>query len=207
MHDATRPELKVTVFSDYICPFCYVGDARLSRLREYYDLKVNWCLLEIHPETSSRGESFETLTYAPDTWQRMMSTLGEMAEQDGLSFRNYSFTTNSGAALQLAEAAKFIDASLFYRLHAGLFEAFFARGENIGDRGFLHELAAGLGMRPADIESAWSDKAVERRLRQYLMAAGELGVAATPTFFIGDRRIQGAVPFAQLREAAGAAAS
>lgn len=39
---ATKPELRLTVFSDYICPFCYIGDARINRLREDFDLKVNW---------------------------------------------------------------------------------------------------------------------------------------------------------------------
>mgnify|MGYP001821638697 FL=1 len=46
---AVLPELKVTVYSDYICPFCYVGNHRLQRLRDSYELKINWCLLEIHP--------------------------------------------------------------------------------------------------------------------------------------------------------------
>lgn len=30
----SKPELQVTVFSDYICPFCYIGSVRLDRLRE-----------------------------------------------------------------------------------------------------------------------------------------------------------------------------
>ena len=44
-----KPVLLATVFTDYICPFCYVGDARLDRLREDYALKINWCFVEIHP--------------------------------------------------------------------------------------------------------------------------------------------------------------
>ena len=45
---ADRIELRVTVFSDYICPFCYVGNARLDRLREHFDLKVNWCFTRLY---------------------------------------------------------------------------------------------------------------------------------------------------------------
>ena len=44
-----KPELRISVFSDYSCPFCYIGSRRLRRLGERYDLKVNWCGLEIHP--------------------------------------------------------------------------------------------------------------------------------------------------------------
>jgi len=39
--EQAKPELKVTVFSDYICPFCYIGSRRLLRLNDDYDLKIN----------------------------------------------------------------------------------------------------------------------------------------------------------------------
>ncbi len=61
--EAGKPLLKVTVFSDYICPFCYIGDLRLSRLREHFDLRVNWCAIEIHPETPAEGRPIESLGY------------------------------------------------------------------------------------------------------------------------------------------------
>ena len=55
------PEIQITVFSDYICPFCYVGHHRLMRLKDSYDLKINWCFIEIHPETSALGEAVTEL--------------------------------------------------------------------------------------------------------------------------------------------------
>jgi len=201
----SKPELKVTVFSDYICPFCYIGDARLNRLRASFELKVNWCFLEIHPETSPQGEPVSSLSYPAETWKRMMATLQQMAEEENLSLRDHDFTTNSRSALQLAEAAKTVDPAVFYRLHARLFEAFFAEGSNIGDRDCLRSLALDAGMTEAQTGSAWRDEAVSKRLQDYLKAAQELGVQATPTFFIGERRLDGAVPVDQLVTAAQAA--
>jgi predicted DsbA family dithiol-disulfide isomerase len=201
----SKAELKVTVFSDYICPFCYVGDARLNRLRASYDLKVNWCFLEIHPETSAQGEPVSSLSYPAETWRRMMATLRQMAEEEHLTLRDHDFTTNSRAALQLAEAAKHMGAGVFYHLHAALFQAFFCEGRNIGDPDCLRELAIAAGMSDAQIASAWQDAAVNQRLQNYLSAARELRVQATPTFFIGERRLDGAVPFDQLADAAQAA--
>lgn len=200
----TKPELKITVFSDYICPFCYVGDARLNHLRDTFDLKVNWCFLEIHPETSPEGEPISSLKYPPDTWRRMMTVLDQLADEENLSFLEHSFTTNSRSALQLAEAAKFIDAGVFYRLHKRLFEAYFSEGRNIGDRGVLRRLGIEAGLSEQQIEAAWQDEAVDNRLRQYAMAAHDLNVRATPTFFVGDQRLDGAVPVAQLARAAAA---
>ena len=197
-----KPELKVTVFSDYICPFCYIGDARLNRLREFYDLKVNWGFLEIHPETSAAGEPVTALDYPAATWQRMMDTLRVMAEEEQLDLADHRFTTNSRSALQLAEMAKFHDSTVFYRLHSRLFEAFFVQGENIGDRNVLRKLAQSAGLSDEKITQAWQDDAVDKRLRQHAKAAQELGVRATPTTFIGKQRLDGAVPFQTLLEAA-----
>lgn len=201
----SKPELKVTVFSDYICPFCYIADARLNRLRASFELKVNWCFLEIHPETSPQGEPVSSLSYPAETWKRMMATLRHMAEEENLSLCDHDFTTNSRSALQLAEAAKTIDPAVFYRLHARLFEAFFSEGRNIGDRDCLRGLALAAGMTEAQTGSAWKDEAVSKRLQHYLKAAQELHVQATPTFLIGKRRLDGAVPVDQLFQAAEAA--
>ena len=198
----SKPTLKVTVFSDYICPFCYVGAARLERLREYYDLRVNWCFVEIHPDTSAASEPVATLNYSSDTWQRMMTSLRELGREEGLVFREHDFTTNSHAALQLAEVAKFTDRDVFYRLHTSLFAALFQRGDNIGDRSVLQRLGREAGMSEQQVEQAWTDEAAAARLRQYQMAAAELEVRATPTFFVGETRLNGVVPMAQLIRAA-----
>ncbi len=198
----SKPELKVTVFSDYICPFCYVGDARLNRLRADYELKVNWCFLEIHPETSPEGEPVASLDYPSETWQRMMAVLQEMAEEENLSLLEHDFTTNSQSALLLAEAAKYVDRDVFYRLHNRLFEAYFSEGQNIGDRDCLRRLALDAGMREEQIEAAWQDNAAATRLQHYQKAAHDLGVKATPTYFIGAQRLDGAVSVEQLIQAA-----
>ena len=197
-----KPELRVTVFSDYICPFCYVGDVRLNRLREEFDLKVSWCFVEIHPETALEGEPLQSLDVAPERWQKMMEGLKEMAAEDGLSFDNFTFVANSAAALQLAEATKFLDAEIFYRLHSRLFEAYFSQGQNIGDKDCLRKLALEAGLTESQFEAALSDESAVKRLAQYQAAATELSVRATPTFFIGESRHDGAVPYAQLLTAA-----
>jgi predicted DsbA family dithiol-disulfide isomerase len=203
--EQTKPELKLTVFSDYICPFCYVGDARLKHLRESYQLRINWCFLEIHPETPPEGAPVTSLDYSAGTWGRMMAALDALAREEGLVIREHDFTTNSRAALQLAEVAKFTDRDTFYRLHSSLFEAFFCRGENIGDPGILQHLGREAGLSSDQVQQAWRDQSALRRLQQYRTAARELNVRATPTVFAGDRRLDGVVPFDQMLEAARAA--
>ncbi|VAW75823.1 hypothetical protein MNBD_GAMMA15-2507 [hydrothermal vent metagenome] len=208
-HDASRgeagtdkPLLKVTVFSDYICPFCYIGELRLNRLREHYDLRVNWCAIEIHPQTPAEGQPIGALGYDNDRWKSMMSSLNEMAAVEGVTLMEHDFTTNSRSSLLLAEAAKLLGRDTFYQVHNAVFEAFFVEGLNIGDREILKALAQKAGMSGSQITAAWDEDTASKKLEQYRKAALELGVSATPTFFIGEQRLDGAVPYEQLLAAA-----
>ena len=202
-----KPELLATVFTDYICPFCYVGDVRLDRLRDDYDLKINWCFLEIHPETPVEGMATDALGYSGERWKTMMDNLAVLAAEEGITFRPHTFTTNSHKSLLLAEAAKEAGADVFYTLHRRLFEAFFTEGLNIGDETVLSGLARESGVPNAVLARAWTDDRYEQRLQQYLAAAHELDVRATPTVFFGEKqRIDGALPFSIFRKLAQAGA-
>lgn len=201
-----RPELLVTAFSDYICPFCYVGDARLNRLREAFRVKINWCLLEIHPETPEEGRPVSELGYDPETWERLMASLDVLAAEDGLEFAEHTFTANSHRALLLAEAAKELGAGRFYPLHRALFEAFLRDGRNIGDETVLRAIVEEQGLDASLCDQAWTDPRFEDNLKRYRLAAAQLEVRATPTFFVGQQRLDGAVPFDELWQAAQQAA-
>lgn len=199
---APKPNLKVTVFSDYICPFCYIGDARLNRLRDEYDLKVNWCFLEIHPDSPAAGMHVSKLGYEDATWRQMVTTLVDMADEDKLPFRVHDFTTNSRSAQLLAEAAKRSNADAFCKLHNSLFVALFVDGINIGDRDELVKIARAAGLSKEFAVKAWEDPKYNNYLKQYHQAAQELNVNATPTFFIGENslRIDGAIPYDEMLE-------
>lgn len=202
MLDTARPELLVTVFSDYICPFCYIGNVRLARLGDEYDLKVNWCMVEIHPETPAQGRPVEDLGYPPAQWDAMMGELGAMAQSEAIVIRPHTFTTNSHQALLLAEAAKEQGRAVFYALHNRLFKAYFGDGLNIGDADVLRQLAVDSGVTPETVERAWTDPHYPTRLHHNLKAAQELEVTGTPTFFVGTRKLTGALSVETLRHAA-----
>jgi predicted DsbA family dithiol-disulfide isomerase len=199
---ADRIELRVTVFSDYICPFCYVGNVRLDRLREHFDLKVNWCFLEIHPETPAAGRPVSELGYEPDHWLQMMAVLEKMIKEEDLPFAGHVFTANSHLALLLAESLKAEGAETFYSFHRQLFKSYFADAENIGDKAVLARVARDAGVSRQALERAWTDERYEICLQQYCAAAHELGVTATPTYFVGHERLNGAVSAAALLAAA-----
>ena len=196
------PELKITVFSDYICPFCYVGHHRLMRLRDEYDLKINWCFIEIHPETSPEGEPVASLEYPSEQWNQLMQNLETVAREEGIAMAEHSFTTNSKDALLLSEAAKGQGREKFYALHEKLFTAFFVGNRNIGDRNILRELAAESGIDSDVIEQAWQDKKYQQHILSNYHAARAHDIQAVPSYIFGERKLTGVVSEDVMRSAA-----
>ena len=201
-----KPALNITVFSDYICPFCYIGYARVEKLREHFELQVSWLPFEIHPDNPPQGRPVSELGYPPEQWNRMMANLEAMAKEEGLALAPRTFTTNSHQALLLAEAVKEQADGAFSRLHQRLFEAYFRDRENIGDPEVLSVLATASGVTPDIVSKAWSDPVYERRLRGHTVRAMQIGLQGVPAFIIGSHVLAGALPTEALVRAARQAA-
>jgi predicted DsbA family dithiol-disulfide isomerase len=180
-----------------------VGERRLARLSEEFDVHVERRFLEIHPETPAEGMPVSELGYPPEQWVRMMENLNRMGEAEGIVFSDRTFTTNSHMSLLLAEAAKEEGQKIFEALNEGLFRAYFTEGRNIGDPQVLRDVAQAAGVSAGRIGQAWSDAAYEKRLARDHEAAAEIGITGIPTFIVDGRWIiEGAVPVEMLREVA-----
>ncbi len=204
-----RSELKISILSDYICPFCFFGDLHLDVLREKYDLKINWCFIEIHPETPTSGHSTKLLNYSDEKWNSITKNLKELADEEGVELCKQTVTTNSRRALLLAQACKSLGADVFYPLHQHIFKAFFIEGKNIGEENVLRDIASQHDIPESIIQQAWSDKftngpadSVPASLLKYLQYAGTLQARSVPTFIIGEQILNGAVTREKLMDAA-----
>jgi len=197
-----KPHLKVTVFSDYICPFCYVGDARLDALRDEFELEVEWNWFEIHPDNPEEGKPVSELGYDPARWAQMMENLEIMAKQENLPLAKRTFTTNSHKALLLAEAVKSLDSDTFERLHKRLFDAYFRQARNIGAEDVLREIAAECEIPSELVDQAWTSSELEHALNAQNVRSAQLGITGVPAYIIGRYIVPGAVPSDILRQAA-----
>jgi len=203
MHtDTNRTPLNVSVYSDYICPFCYIGHLRLEKLRAEYDLEVDWRFLEIHPDNPSEGMPLEKLGYPPSHWEMLMANLARMAQEEGVVLPERTFTTNSRLALKLAQAVREHRQEVFTWLNRALYEAYFLYRENIGDAGVLRTLASDVGVEPELVNFAWRDPHYEDVLEQNCRAAALAGITGTPSYVFHDRVYSGAIPVDLLRQAA-----
>ena len=204
-NDQQKPQLRVTLFTDYICPFCYIGDLRLQHLQNDYEVLVNFRFIEIHPDTPAQGTTIDTLDYSDEQWQGMMDGLLEMAREEGITLAPVRMLANSHRALLLAEAVKKEGRDIFYAFNQALYREYFLSGRNIGDVEVLRKIAQDSGVSDSVIENAWTDAELEKILQMNMNMAVKAEVSGTPTFFIGQQRLTGAVPLSTLRQAAEAA--
>ncbi len=58
--------LKIVMFSDYICPFCYVGFETIRRLKPEFDFQLEWRGFQIHPDWPAEGIPADKLREAGD---------------------------------------------------------------------------------------------------------------------------------------------
>jgi len=204
-----KPEVKVSVITDYICPFCFIGHKRLESLREFYDLKIHWCFVEIHPETPVEGQSTRMFNYSDDHWNTLMDNLQRLAKEEGIQFSPQTSTSNSRKALLMAEACKSLGAEKFYPLHERLFEAFFIDGLNIGDEKVLRDIARQCEIPESLLNQAWAVKhangpanTVPQALLSYLQYAGAIQARSVPTYIFGEEMLNGAIETDALKQAA-----
>jgi predicted DsbA family dithiol-disulfide isomerase len=102
---------------------------------------------------------------------------------------------NSRRALMLAELAR--ERGLLDALHPRLFDAYWARGRDIGDERVLLEEGAAAGLEPEEITEALSDGRYLERIQEQTRDAIELGAGGVPAWVIDARVL---VPGAQPHE-------
>lgn len=198
-----KPQLRISVFLDYVCPFCFVGSERLLRLEDRYDLRVNWAYLEIHPDTPPAGCAPGDLAYSPAQRAALDASLAALAAADGLALAPRRLVPNTRHALRLAEAAKDLGREPFYRLHRALLRAYFVDGRDIGDDGVLRDIAAACEL-PAGLPAQARDAnpALDARFARYRAFAAAAGIGGVPSFAFGRRILNGVQSEETLRAAA-----
>ncbi len=198
--------LHVEVIADFVCPFCFIGKRRLDRALEAVQgpSDVSWYPFQLNPEIPAEGLPFDVyLTNrfgSPANVEPVLEHLAEEGRAAGIEFRfdRIRHVPNTLAVHQVMQLAENRDVDRS-ALADDLMSAFFERGQNIGELGFLIDIAGRHGISAADTrEAVGSD-----RLRQ-IVATREAqvrssGLAAAPGFLINRRLlVVGAQPIDNL---------
>lgn len=203
--------MKVEVWSDVVCPFCYIGkrrlEAALERVPEAEEIEVRWRSFELDPSVPS--ERTEPLVdHLADKYgishadaEAFQAQMTEMAAGEGLTFR-----------LDRARPGNTFDAHRLIKLGGDrgceeavterLMTAYLSGGEPIGDRDTLIRLAAEAGLDRAEAAAVLDSDDYADAVRADEAEARSLGINAVP-FFVLDRTygVAGAQPSEKLAEA------
>jgi predicted DsbA family dithiol-disulfide isomerase len=168
-----------------------VGLERAAWLERRFGARVEWRPFDLHPEYPPGGIPRAELErrYGSGIVERQRA----MFEQAGLPFAGtLEKIPNSRLALALAEFAA--DRGVLDALHPRLFDAYWGRGRDIGDRDVLVEEASAVGLEAVEVMDALEEKQYADRVEAQTRAAIDLGAGGVPAWVI-DRRLL--VPGAQ----------
>lgn len=184
--------LKITMFSDFVCPFCYIGFEVMRKLKPEFNIELEWRGYQIHPEWPAEGISVEKVRSQTDldarhaAWQRIKA----MAEAEGLEIKAPSVFTSSRAALAACEFAR--EKGSAEELEGRIYRAYFVEGANIGDAALIARLSAECGFDENEVAEAIRSPRYDMKLKNNTLAAHQRGVSGVPTFFIGEYPLVGA---------------
>lgn len=166
----------MTVWSDYLCPWCYLATERAARLREWGCVVVNRPF-ELHPDIPAAGRRVD-----PRRYERVAAELAAA----GLPFRAPVRVPNTRRALETAEWVRQHTPGAFPAVEAGLFRAQFVDGRAIDDPDVIDAILRTAGVDPAPVRSLADQGALRAAVDTSMGEALELGVAGVPTWRFGD---------------------
>ena len=207
------PKLRLDIWPDIACPWCYVGkrrlEAALARFPHAKAVDLVWRAFELDPSAPRVSEPHvpyaERLAkkYRTSTaqGQAMIDRMTNVAAADGLDFRfdkvRPGNTFDAHRLLHLAHERGTQDA-----LKERLLRAYLTEGEPIGDREVLTRLAREVGLDEAEVTEVLASERYVRDVREDEALARELGISGVPFFVLGGRLgVSGAQPVEVLLQA------
>ena len=193
--------IRLDIFSDPICPWCYIGKARLDRALEArpdHPFQVQWHPFQLNPDMPKDGmdrrEYLETKFGGQDGAVKAYLPVATEAEASGLeinldAIKRTPNTLNAHRLIHWAGIEQKQNAVV-----DRLFKAYFVDGKDISDTAHLVEIASSIGMDGNIVERLLSSDADAADIQARDADARHKGVQSVPTFLIANQHV---VPGAQ----------
>ena len=196
--------MKVEIWSDVACPWCYIGKRRFERALASFahrdDVEVHWRSYQLDPTLPDHHDGTE-LDYLVDRKGMSRSQVSQMFEQvtaiaadEGLDYDFGSVVVaNSFSAHELLHLAK--AHGVGDGVKEALLSAHFEHGEDIGDRAVLVRVGTEAGLAAEDVERALDEHTHLDAVRSDVADAQRLGIRGVPFFVLdGKYGVSGAQP-------------
>ncbi len=205
MSEKAVAALRIEIWSDVICPWCYIGKTRfdqaVERLGDEIDLEVTYRAYQLDPTarpgvTEPVAEAYSRKFGGPDQAHQVISRVTSAAAEDGIDMRlDRALRANTLLAHRLLWWASTPECPASQAaVQDRLMRAYFTDGDDIGDPERLAELLSDLGVDPAATTDFLAGDAGVAEVAGEIERAGEHGISAVPTFVVDG---QWAIPGAQ----------
>lgn len=197
-------KLKIEIWSDVMCPFCYIGKRRIENALNQFpnkeQVEIEWKSFQLDPSTTSQpGKS--TYDYLAERYGRdrqwsveMHTNVAQQAKADGLDYHfDKAVIANSFDAHRLSHLAK--KHGVGNELEELIFKAYFTEGKDVADQQTLIELGVAVGLDASEITAMLQSDLFADAVQGDIAEAQQLGVRGVP-FFVMDRKyaVSGAQP-------------
>lgn len=186
--------MKILLYYDYICPFCFLATERVLSLAREFNLKAEWVGVEIHPEYPAEGKRRRKT----ERTLRVSKTLENVAAEAGVKIMLPGFVTNSRLCLEGAEFAK--EKNKFMEFHKACYAAYFREGKNIGLLETVLEAGERAGLSPEELSESLRKRSFSEKIEKNMEGARENEVFGVPTLYLGGLRIHGIQPVESYRQ-------
>ena len=188
--------MEVEIWSDIMCPFCYIGKRRFENALknfEYNDeIEITWRSFQLNPdiETDPDANINEYLAKAKgwsfEQAQQMNQRVTNMAADEGLEYNmDQAIVANSFDAHRVVQFSK--DRGKANEMEEALFKAYFTDGKNIADHQTLIALAEGIGIDPTEVKSILGSEKYANTVKHDIQLAQNINITGVP-FFLFDRK-------------------
>lgn len=187
--------MKIEIWSDIVCPFCFIGKHRLEKsLEKFPELKfeVIWKSFQLNPNqiTDASKNNIDYLTEVKG-WSKQQAISAteqvcEMGKNCDINFEmEKSKVANSLNAHKLLHLAK--KKNVQNEMKEKLFQAHFTDGKNIDDIEMLVELSDTLGISREECMNAFNDSEILKEIYSDFSEAQAIGIRGVP-YFVFDRK-------------------
>ena len=185
--------MRVDIWSDVICPWCYVGKARFEKALDSFahrdEVEVVYHSFELDP-SSPRGQRESNLAMlskkfgkSPAEALALDDQVGSLARAEGLGFDSARPVGNTFDVHRVLHLG--LDRGVQHALLGAVNEAYFAQARDVFDRDVLTEVAAGAGLDADEVGKVLDGEAYADEVRQDELQARQIGIGGVP-FFVFD---------------------
>ena len=189
--------MTLEVFTDYVCPWCYLGDARVRKLKKNFDLNIKLVHFPLHPETPLEGRTLLELfrTSTDDIKEKNLRMKGLMDEEN-LPYNNRTYTYNSRLAQEIGAWAETVQNDT--SIHDNFFESYFVKGLNIGSEEVILDVVTKSNLDIDEARSVIKNRTFKSNIDEDWEKSRKYGVTGVPTIVYAGQSLVGAQPYENL---------